>query len=61
MEAGGPGEEAAKAQADAIRERGEETEDRLEDAAGGWTQRRNRAARSQPRHSLRSSAARSTS
>src|SRR5690606_11852527 len=35
MEAGGPGEEAAKAQADAIRERGEETEDRLEDAAGG--------------------------
>ena len=33
MEAGGPNEEAAETQADAIRERGEETKDRLEDAA----------------------------
>ncbi len=33
MEAGGPDEEAAEARADAIRERGEETKDRLEDAA----------------------------
>ena len=33
MEAGGPNEEAAEIQADAIRERGEETKDRLEDAA----------------------------
>lgn len=33
LEAGGPNEEAAETQADAIRERGEETKDRLEDAA----------------------------
>ena len=33
MEAGGPNEEAAEAQAEAIRERGEETKDELEDAA----------------------------
>ena len=33
VEAGGPNEEAAEIQADAIRERGEETKDRLEDAA----------------------------
>lgn len=33
MEAGGPNEEAAEVQADAIRERGEETKDELEDAA----------------------------
>ena len=33
MEAGGPNEEAAETQADAIRERGEETKDELEDAA----------------------------
>lgn len=33
MEAGGPNEEAAEEQADAIRERGEETKDELEDAA----------------------------
>ena len=33
MEEGGPNEEAAEAQADAIRERGEETKDELEDAA----------------------------
>ena len=33
MEAGGPNEEAAEIQADAIRERGEETKDDLEDAA----------------------------
>ena len=33
MEEGGPNEEAAEVQADAIRERGEETKDRLEDAA----------------------------
>ena len=33
VEAGGPNEEAAEVQADAIRERGEETKDQLEDAA----------------------------
>lgn len=33
MEAGGPNEESAEIQADAIRERGEETKDDLEDAA----------------------------
>ena len=33
MEAGGPNEEAAETQADAIRERGEETKDNLEDMA----------------------------
>ena len=33
MEAGGPNEQAAEEQADAIRERGEETKDELEDAA----------------------------
>jgi len=33
VEAGGPNEEAAERQADAIRERGEETKDRLEDEA----------------------------
>ncbi len=33
MEAGGPNEEAAETQAEAIRERGEETKDELEDAA----------------------------
>ena len=33
MEAGGPNEEAAEIQADAIRERGEETKDHLEDEA----------------------------
>jgi outer membrane murein-binding lipoprotein Lpp len=33
VEAGGPNEEAAEVQADAIRERGEETKDELEDAA----------------------------
>ena len=33
MEAGGPNEEAAEVQADAIRERGEDTKDELEDAA----------------------------
>ena len=33
LEEGGPNEEAAEIQADAIRERGEETKDRLEDAA----------------------------
>ena len=33
LEAGGPNEEAAEEQADAIRERGEETKDRLEDMA----------------------------
>lgn len=33
MEAGGPNEEAAEIQADAIRERGEDTKDDLEDAA----------------------------
>lgn len=33
MEAGGPNEEAAEVQADAIRERGEESKDELEDAA----------------------------
>jgi hypothetical protein len=33
MEAGGPGEEAAETQADALRERGEEIKDDLEDAA----------------------------
>lgn len=33
MEAGGPNEDAAEVQADAIRERGEETKDELEDAA----------------------------
>lgn len=32
-EAGGPNEEAAEEQADAIREQGEETKDHLEDAA----------------------------
>jgi len=32
-EAGGPNEEAAEAQADAIREDGEQTKDNLEDAA----------------------------
>lgn len=32
-EAGGPNEEAAKKQADAIRKEGEETKDRLEDEA----------------------------
>ena len=33
MEAGGPNEQAAEEQADAIRERGEDTKDELEDAA----------------------------
>ncbi len=33
MEEGGPNEEAAEVQADAIRERGEETKDELEEAA----------------------------
>ncbi|HLV06728.1 MAG TPA: hypothetical protein VKY80_03555 [Croceibacterium sp.] len=33
MEAGGPNEDAAEVQADAIRERGEESKDELEDAA----------------------------
>ena len=33
MEAGGPNEEAAEIQADAIRERGEETKDHLENMA----------------------------
>jgi outer membrane murein-binding lipoprotein Lpp len=33
QEAGGPNEEAAEAQADAIRERGEETKDHLENEA----------------------------
>ena len=33
VEAGGPNEEAAEVQADAIRERGEETKDELENAA----------------------------
>lgn len=33
MEAGGPNEEAAEVQADALREKGEETKDRLEDDA----------------------------
>lgn len=33
MEAGGPNEDAAEVQADAIRERGEENKDELEDAA----------------------------
>jgi len=33
MEAGGPNEEAAETQADALRERGEEIKDDLEDAA----------------------------
>jgi outer membrane murein-binding lipoprotein Lpp len=33
MEAGGPSEEAAEAEADALREQGEETKDRLEDDA----------------------------
>ena len=33
VEAGGPNEEAAERQADAIRERGEDTKDRLEDEA----------------------------
>ena len=33
IEAGGPNEQAAEEQADAIRERGEETKDELEDAA----------------------------
>ena len=33
VEAGGPNEEEAEIQADAIRERGEETKDQLEDAA----------------------------